>query len=289
MEKIIPARIIPARIEPIEIKYNNPLDIVQKPINIFEYEYWLPISLPNIQPYYFISTYGRVFSTKYNKFFKCSINGRGYQEISMRTLDNKRVQYRLHRVVMMTFNPINDMDKYMVNRIDGIKTHNWIWNLEWCDNTYNIKEAMIYGLKKPIVGELHGMCKITDYEAEMVCQLLIQQQYTYDEISYIVGGNVSYSMVNSIANGRTHKHLYYKYGLMNLEKRLCKLFTNEQLHSICKYFQDHKHEQFNSVYELYTEVLKTIGIIFDPNIHRTCMANIKYKKYYNSICDLYDY
>lgn len=284
---VAPAMIIPARFVPIN--YTNPFGCISQPYFPSIVEYWLPITedlVPKILPYYYISTYGRVYSTKYNKFLNCCKNGSGYNEVCLRLNDTTRKLHRVHRLMMMVFCPIVDMDNCMVNHIDGIKSHNWLWNLEWCDNTHNINEAIKLGLKLPKYGEEHPMSVISDTQARGICELLKLQIYTHQQIADMY--NIHRSVVTDINTGATRKYLYHEYGLGNLEKRVCKIFTNEQLHSICQYFENHISE-YETSYELYIDALLSIGIVFDRDLHRKAMATIKYKKGYNSICDQYNY
>lgn len=62
----------------------------------------------------------------------------------------------IHRLVAETFikNPEN---YFYINHKDGDKTNNNINNLEWCDNSHNVREAYRLGLNKPILGEKHHL------------------------------------------------------------------------------------------------------------------------------------
>ena len=63
------------------------------------------------------------------------------------TKDNKRYDYRVHRLVAMTFidNPNN---KEQVNHIDGDKLNNYLNNLEWVTAEENIEHAKTHNLFK---------------------------------------------------------------------------------------------------------------------------------------------
>ena len=62
----------------------------------------------------------------------------------------------IHRLVAETFikNPEN---YFYINHKDGDKTNNNINNLEWCDNSHNVREAYRLGLNNPILGEKHHL------------------------------------------------------------------------------------------------------------------------------------
>ena len=52
--------------------------------------------------------------------------------------NGKRKDYRVHRLILSTFNPREDMDKLQVNHKDEDKTNNHLSNLEWCTQKENI-------------------------------------------------------------------------------------------------------------------------------------------------------
>jgi hypothetical protein len=66
----------------------------------------------------------------------------GYKE-ALLSKGGKRKHYQVHRLVMMAYNPVEDMYKLDVNHIDEDKSNNHISNLEWI----NHKENCNYGTR----------------------------------------------------------------------------------------------------------------------------------------------
>lgn len=91
---------------------------------------------------YQISNYGKVFSTKTNKYLKLQMNKDGYMCV---TLNKKKVF--VHRLVAIHFIPNRNKKCNQVNHIDGDKANNYVGNLEWTDNAHNQIHAYKNGLK----------------------------------------------------------------------------------------------------------------------------------------------
>lgn len=87
---------------------------------------------------------GRCFNKKTQKFLKGSIKNTGYKMVLL-TIDGKKKDYSLHRLVAENFLP-NPENKPYVNHIDGNKTNNCIENLEWITPRDNIKHVVDTGL-----------------------------------------------------------------------------------------------------------------------------------------------
>lgn len=98
---------------------------------------------------YYISTYGRLWSDKSNKFLKCLIENHGYYRYKLYREGNPYV-YKVHRLVALTFIPNSAPEvKVEVNHIDGDKANNKASNLEWVTHQGNMKHAADTGLTCP--------------------------------------------------------------------------------------------------------------------------------------------
>lgn len=100
---------------------------------------------------YLVSNLGNVFSIpryrKHGGLLKPQVNKYGYR-MQMLTKNNHSKLCKVSRLVAKAFIP-NPNNYPAVNHIDGIKTHDFIENLEWCSISHNTKEAYRLGLQKP--------------------------------------------------------------------------------------------------------------------------------------------
>jgi len=84
-------------------------------------------------------------STKLNgKVLNYNINRKGYLMVKISINANSRYM-TVHRLVAIAFIP-NPNNHPQVNHIDGVKTNNFVNNLEWCTNEYNMQHAIENGL-----------------------------------------------------------------------------------------------------------------------------------------------
>lgn len=90
---------------------------------------------------YQVSNKGNVKSLNYHRtgeerILKPMVDRGGYLTL-MLYKNGKCKNLKVHRLVLMTFNPIDNMDKFDVNHKDENKQNNNLDNLEWCDRSYN--------------------------------------------------------------------------------------------------------------------------------------------------------
>jgi len=103
----------------------------------------LKINLEEIQDYYYATDDGKIISY-FNKekpiYLKLDVDKDGYFRTSLQTKDNKRKNYRVSRLIALTF--LKNPNNYpVVNHIDTIKKNNNVSNLEWTTISYNTKHA----------------------------------------------------------------------------------------------------------------------------------------------------
>lgn len=99
---------------------------------------------------YEVSEDGEVRSLKYGKetILKGRFSKDGYLRYALRK-NGKAYEFKGHRLVAEAFIP-NPENKPTINHINGDKTCNKKWNLEWATKKEQIQHAYKLGLKEPI-------------------------------------------------------------------------------------------------------------------------------------------
>ena len=159
---------------------------------------WLHDFLPEIKDYYTITSDGEVYSDNSGLMKTRNKPNTEYQLINFQTIYGGKKTFRLHRLVMMAFNPIDNMDNLEVNYKDGNKLNNKLENLEWCTSSENQIHAFNLGLQKPRKGEKSNLSKLTEEKVQEVF-VLRKQGLTQQQIADRVGctrSNISYILNN---------------------------------------------------------------------------------------------
>lgn len=102
--------------------------------------------IPGYEGYYAITSCGKVWSYRSQKFLSPFSDKDGYLRVVLQ-VDGEQKGFGIHRLVGMTYIP-NPDGLPEINHKDEVKYHNWIDNLEWCSRKYNSN----YGKrnKKPV-------------------------------------------------------------------------------------------------------------------------------------------
>lgn len=150
--------------------------------------------LPEIKDYYTITDEGLIYSDNSGLMKTRNKGDTEYQIINFMREDGKKKTFRVHRLVMMAFSPIENMEDMEVNHIDGNKKNNCLFNLEWCSASENQKHAFVTGLQKPRKGERSNFSKFSKIDIQKVFELR-KQGKLQREIAEEVGctrSNISY-------------------------------------------------------------------------------------------------
>ena len=110
--------------------------------------------IKNYEGLYAVTSCGRVWSYRNEKFLKPRANRSGYLYVDL-SKDRKVKSYVIHRLVAEAFIP-NPENLPQVNHKDENKANNCLQNLEWCDEKYNYNygtrnEKISNSLKIPIL------------------------------------------------------------------------------------------------------------------------------------------
>lgn len=152
--------------------------------------------IPEIKDYYTITDKGEIYSDNSGLMKSRNKGNTEYQIINFQLINGKKKTFRVHRLVLMSFKPITNMDNLQVNHIDGNKKNNSLDNLEWCSAKENIHHAIEHNLLKGHKGEKSNFHKLTQEQIDLIFELrkqgLTQQQIanqvscTRSNISYIL-------------------------------------------------------------------------------------------------------
>ena len=97
-------------------------------------EVWKPIK--GYEGLYEVSNYGEVINIRTKRVLKGYKTKKGYLEVTLYK-NGDRKSKKIHRLVMETHCPIENMENLQVNHRDECKENNRLDNLEWCDAKYN--------------------------------------------------------------------------------------------------------------------------------------------------------
>lgn len=136
-------------------------------------ETWIHIDMiiPNIKQCYLISSYGRIFNTRTNKYMKLFMVPNGYYAVTLTFNTGQQKRFYIHRLVALAFIP-NPSNKDQVNHLNGIKKDNYIENLEWCTSQENIMHAINTRMRSNLYGEKHPKNKYNKELIESICYLI---------------------------------------------------------------------------------------------------------------------
>jgi hypothetical protein len=169
---------------------------------------YMPVIYKGIPTRYLVDETGVVFDTKLNKIAPQYTSSNGYMVVYMNIPTVGRKVHRVHRLVATAFIP-NPKNKPQVNHIDGVKTHNWVSNLEWCTASENAIHAFKNGLVHQAKGEKSGAHIYTDEMVRKVCEYLVEGKLSCSEIAKKMG--MDRSLVNAIRLRRNWTHISKDY------------------------------------------------------------------------------
>jgi len=154
---------------------------------------------------YLISELGRVFNLKFKRFLKPGKDKDGYFLVDLYK-NGVGKTHKVHRLVTLAFIP-NPENKPTINHIDGVKTNNFVDNLEWATNKENTQHALDNGLLKPpcLKGSKVGNSKLTESQVLEIRKLYATGDYYQKDLAKIF--NVGQTLISFIVNRKIWQHI----------------------------------------------------------------------------------
>lgn len=121
---------------------------------------------------YKVSSHGKIYGKRGE--LKQRLNRDGYLEVTVGKKEN-RTTMRVHRIILMAFDPRDNMEDLEVNHKDYNRTNNKLENLEWITHLQNVRYSSDNGnYKDNSSGCKNGRAKYTEEE-------VIYMRKLYDE------------------------------------------------------------------------------------------------------------
>ena len=192
-------------------------------------EYFVHVIFYNgrILPWYYVSNYGRIYSVRYNKIISPYIDKRGYYRVTI-TIDEQghTIFTGVHKIMLMSFYPINEPDRFIPNHKDGNPSNNILSNLEWTTVSGNTRHAIENGLCNYIATD-NPRSYLDEDKIELICQM-IKDGYTNVQILdklwklNVIGNdqnqrNKMAAIVRNIRYGSAYMSISMKYNIPGMQ------------------------------------------------------------------------
>ena len=252
---------------------------------IFFDEQWKKIDfIPGILPNYWISNYGRVYNESTGYVMDGHIIPNGYVIVTFSTIDGGKMYCHVHRTLMLAFYPIPDPENYVVNHKDGVKSHNWYWNLEWTTQKGNVEHAFETGLRK--CGEDSSHAVFTNEQVHAVCKCMQDGMNLY-ELSRTVFGMEPNQQIRTLCinvyGKKFWKEISSQYDIDNYKRD--RIFSVNQVHIICQCLIENKNMASK-------EILNRLQISRyskeDYEVYNRAIWNIRRGKSFKEVTSLYN-
>ena len=237
--------------------------------------------VPNVNPYYYISTKGRVWSTKIGKsgdVMKTYFTKNGYEEVTLSRFNMPSISILIHRAEMLLFNWIPGCEYLDVNHKDGDKSNNDITNLEWTTHSENITHAYNTGLKKK--GEGHPMSNHTEFQVRKICEGL-EKKLELKDCAILAGLEPNDTNMKFVSNIKYHKTWVNISSQYNIPKeRNSRLFSDEEVHQICKLLEQGYNQD---------EIMSILRPDLEKSQYYNVMGTIRRRTRFQNISDNYNF
>ena len=199
-----------------------------------------PIKYDDIRDGYYINEKGEIYSEITNRYLAGSSDKYGYRRVSLqRNSEPRQKTYKIHRLVRIIFDPVEDFESLTVDHLDGNKENNSLSNLDWCSDSENVKRA----IKNELIYKSHRTIK--DEEVITICEwlqkgyspLMIAQKLYPDDIVKKT------RIIQDIARKKNWKDVSCNYDFwVKYPEFNSKFWTIWDIEEVCQLIQDNKNK-----------------------------------------------
>lgn len=260
---------------------------------------WKDLIVYDILPNkYIINDKGFIIDLDLGWFVK-QYTSTGYCSCNLRTTDNKVKSFRVHRLVIATFQPIKLVGKDIVNHKDLNKFNNDIHNLEYVTDSENCRHAIMNNARKLVEHETEPVyyesnkagennsnnTVFSENQVHQICKMM-EQNIPYPQILENMGLPVEKHLLDILTKIRTKK-LWYSvsrnYNIPNKEYRTEAIhYSDEVVNKICEFICQNMR---------YRDIAKELNINLETDKEYDKFAHfvrrIKDKKTFSRISDNY--
>lgn len=170
-------------------------------------------SVPGFEGRYEVDQAGNVYSLRPSNGLKSgylkkrSTSTDGYFFVALFN-EQGRQDFYIHRLLMLTFNPVENSDQLEVNHKDGNKQNNDLSNLEWMTHTENMAHAYKYlnaGSNRPRGTSVHN-AKLTPESVREIRRLWDGGRGMSRKELAAMFGVTPYS-IGTVVTGKLWKHV----------------------------------------------------------------------------------
>ena len=178
------------------------------------------IYINGYETHYSIFENGDIINNKTGKLLKVDFGTRNkdYPQVCIfyKNSDGevKRAYRMIHRLLAEAFIYNPNSEKYnQVNHKDGDKSNWSLDNLEWCDQSYNMKHAYANNLREGYKGEKNPSCKLSDNQIIEICELYVSGMKTSEIKKFLEnkGVYVSQTYLDKLRRKKSRKDITEKY------------------------------------------------------------------------------
>jgi len=213
---------------------------VMKNVESLPGEYFTPVIFYDgrVLPWYYISNYGRLYSIRYERLMSYYLDEGGYYRVSITiSEDGKTIFTGVHKLVLMSFCPIKESFRFIPNHKDGVKTNNYIGNLEWLTVSANTRHALDNGLCG-YIGTDNPRSYITDEQVHLICQCIkdgLEAPEIADKLGYTkqdqIARNKMCAIIRNIKYGSAYMSISMEYNIPGMQGDY--RFPEEMAYDVC--------------------------------------------------------